>query len=95
MSEPEGTLLEKNDPETGRWYARDVVALSTDAGLSDIAPYFLDQNSDSSEWPRAGLTHVAFRNPHLSYALTWYSMALLLAGAFGWQIFRRNQKDLA
>jgi surfeit locus 1 family protein len=32
-------------------------------------------------WPRPGLTVVRFRNPHLGYALTWFALALMNAGA--------------
>ncbi len=82
ITEPGGTVLEKNDPAAGRWYSRDVVALSEDAGLGRTADYFIDADHTGAEddWPRGGLTQVAFRNSHLSYALTWYAMALLFLG---------------
>lgn len=35
----------------------------------------------SDPWPRAGLTVVQFRNNHLGYALTWFALALMSAGA--------------
>lgn len=35
----------------------------------------------SGSWPRAGLTVVQFRNNHLGYALTWFALALMSAGA--------------
>ncbi|MEO1407625.1 MAG: SURF1 family protein, partial [Pseudomonadota bacterium] len=87
-SEPEGTLLEKNDPEAGLWYSRDVVALSEDTGAYYPTPYFIDADhyGDKTDWPRGGLTTVSFRNSHLSYALTWYTMALLFFGAMAWVI---------
>ena len=31
-----------------------------------------------------GLTVVSFHNNHLVYALTWYALALMVAGAFYW-----------
>lgn len=36
---------------------------------------------DRSAWPRTGLTVLRFRNHHLGYALTWFGLALLSAGA--------------
>ena len=83
MTEPGGTLLEKNDPAAGRWFSRDVTALSDHAGLGRTAPYFIDAEHTGPEgsWPRGGLTQVQFRNSHLSYALTWYAMAVLFLGA--------------
>ncbi|MEM8914654.1 MAG: SURF1 family protein, partial [Pseudomonadota bacterium] len=83
ITEPGGTLLERNDPSANRWYSRDVVALSADVGLAQSATYFIDAEHDGepASWPRGGLTKVTFRNPHLTYAMTWYAMALLfLAG---------------
>ncbi|MEM6616326.1 MAG: SURF1 family protein [Pseudomonadota bacterium] len=87
VTEPDGTFLEKNDPDRNRWFSRDVGALSEGASLSSAsAPYFIDAEdvAGPSAWPRGGLTVVNFRNPHLSYALTWYAMAglFLLAMAF-------------
>ncbi|MEM1381107.1 MAG: SURF1 family cytochrome oxidase biogenesis protein [Pseudomonadota bacterium] len=92
ITEPGGTLLEKNDPEAGRWYSRDVEALSADAAIEPYAPFFVDadiQAGAEPSWPRAGLTQLAFRNPHLSYAITWYAMAALFAAAMGTIIWGR------
>ncbi|MCL6283298.1 SURF1 family protein [Ruegeria sp. 2012CJ41-6] len=82
-TEPEGTLLERNDAVDGRWVSRDVQALSQTVGLSVTAPFFIDADPSggASAWPRGGLTQLGFRNTHLSYALTWYAMAALLFGA--------------
>jgi len=82
VTEPGGTVLEKNDPEAGRWFSRDVLALSDDAGLGRTAGYFIDAEhaGPDDSWPRGGLTQVNFRNAHLSYALTWYAMAALFLG---------------
>lgn len=39
---------------------------------------------DAAAWPRAGLTVTHFRNSHLSYALTWFALALMSAAAAGY-----------
>jgi len=46
----------------------------------------------AQDWPRAGLTEVHFRNPHLVYALTWYALAAMVLGA-AWIVrrYRRRQ----
>ncbi|MEL7300622.1 MAG: SURF1 family protein [Pseudomonadota bacterium] len=90
ITEPEGTLLERNDPENERWVARDVAALSAAAGLTAEA-YFIDADHMTAQgtFPRGGLTIVEFRNNHLSYALTWYAMALLFGAAMVWVIWDR------
>lgn len=94
-TEPVGGFLRRNDPANERWYSRDVAAMASARGLplSSTAPFFVDAASiDASvqavdhdaapaRWPRAGMTVVRFRDPHLSYALTWFGMALLTAFA--------------
>tara|TARA_Y100000815_G_scaffold200461_1_gene184072 strand:- start:12 stop:737 length:726 start_codon:yes stop_codon:yes gene_type:complete len=91
VTEPDGTLLESNDAKDERWVSRDVVALSKDAGITDAAPYFIDADltGDPTAWPRGGLTIIHFRNAHLSYALTWYAMAVLFLGAMIFVIWDR------
>ncbi len=92
LSEPGGSLLQRNNPVEGRWYSRDVQAITSEAnlpGISDlsgaalIAPYFIDadgQNS-ASGWPREGLTVIHFNNHHVIYAITWLVLAAMLACA--------------
>jgi len=82
MSEPGGGFLRKNDAAGNRWYSRDVAAIATARGLTDVAPYFVDaEASGMGGWPRGGLTVVNFRNSHLVYALTWFTLAAMLAAA--------------
>jgi surfeit locus 1 family protein len=88
ISEPGGGFLRRNMPAQDRWYSRDVAAIARTRGLpaERVAPFFIDADRDPAvrEWPRGGMTVVKFRDPHLSYALTWFGMALLtvVAGGF-------------
>lgn len=83
LSEPGGAFLRSNDPAANRWYSRDVAAIAQARGLSDVAPYFVDADAGSTVegGPLGGLTQIAFRNNHLSYALTWFALAALAIGA--------------
>ncbi|KAF1714358.1 hypothetical protein CSC71_04280 [Pseudoxanthomonas sangjuensis] len=92
VTEPGGGFLRKNDPANGRWFSRDVEAISAANHLGNIAPYFVDADYDASapQWPRGGMTVVKFRNSHLSYALTWFALALLAAFAF-WRFAREGR----
>jgi surfeit locus 1 family protein len=92
MSEPGGGFLRRNDPAANRWYSRDTAAIAAARGLPRVAPYFLDQDAAPRDSPRAipagaraapagGLTVLSFNNNHLVYALTWYAMGLMAAGA--------------
>lgn len=92
ITEPEGGFLRKNSPDTDRWYSRDISAIAAAHGLSGVAPYFIDADKASSSGlspdpalqPVGGLTIISFQNNHLVYALTWYALALMVAGGFFW-----------
>ncbi len=81
ITEPKGGFLRTNDPTADRWYSRDVAAIAAARGLTDTAPYFIDADDTARPggWPRGGLTVIDFPNSHLVYALTWFSLALMLA----------------
>ena len=83
LSEPGGGFLRSNDPAAGRWYSRDVAAIASVRGLGEVAPYFVDADaaSEPGPLPLGGMTQVGFRNTHLIYALTWFCLALMSAGA--------------
>ncbi|KWV60708.1 surfeit locus 1 family protein [Bradyrhizobium macuxiense] len=83
MSEPKGGFLRSNDPAAGRWYSRDVAAIAATHGLSQVAPFFVDADATANPggYPVGGLTVVRFHNSHLIYALTWFTLAFMLAAA--------------
>ena len=86
LSEPNGAFLRSNDPAADRWYSRDVAAIAAARHLGSIAPYFIDAGAlpGASDVPVGGLTVIAFPNNHLIYALTWFGLAAMLAGAAIW-----------
>lgn len=81
ISEDRGWLFSReNDPAARKWYRRDIGSITETLGLSPAAPYFVDAElGDAAAWPRGGQTVVAFRNAHLSYALTWFALAAVVA----------------
>ncbi|WP_395397786.1 SURF1 family protein [Novosphingobium sp. BL-8A] len=93
MSEPKGRLLRANQPSENRWYSRDIAAIASARRLPPTAPYFIDADASpiAESWPRGGLTVVAFPNNHLSYAATWFSLAML--SMFGFVMFWRPGAD--
>ena len=83
MSESGGAYLRSNEPTADRWYSRDVAAIAAARGLTDVAPYFIDADAseaESADAPVGGLTVIRFNNNHLQYALTWFGLALMVAG---------------
>lgn len=91
ITEDKGWLFSQpNEPAKDKWHLRDVAAIAKAKGLSDVAPYFVDQDlTDPEGWPRGGQTVIKFRNAHLSYALTWYGLMVLVAGA--WVLVLRTE----
>ena len=64
--------------------------------MTHVAPYFIDAEATpraadeaaaspagggSGFAPVGGLTVITFHNSHLVYAITWYTLALMVAGA--------------
>ena len=89
MTEPGGAFLRSNDPAGDRWYSRDVAAIAARRGLAGpVAPYFIDADATPNPGglPVGGLTVISFPNNHLVYAITWYALALMLAGALAWAV---------
>ena len=92
ISEPDGFFLRPNEPEKDLWNSRDVAAFATKQGLNEVAPYFIDADKAdtsaqiSGKQPVGGLTVVNFPNSHLSYAITWFALALMVLGGtlFTW-----------
>ena len=95
LSEPGGGFLRHNDAASDRWYSRDVAAIAAARELpaQQVAPYFIDADASPNDggWPFGGLTVVKFHNSHLVYAITWFSLALMVIGA-GVIVWRRERR---
>ena len=64
-----------------------------------IAPFFVDaargqEPAGAPDRPVGGLTVISFQNNHLVYAITWYALALMVAGAW-WYVARFGAKGEA
>lgn len=83
-----GGRLRANEPARNYWYTRDVRAIAKARGLPAVAPYFVDADAAAfgaaEGQPIGGLTVVSFVNNHLVYAVTWFALALMIAGAAVW-----------
>jgi surfeit locus 1 family protein len=92
LTEPGGAFMRANDPASDRWFSRDVEAIAAAKGLANVKPYFIDADATPNigGLPIGGLTVVTFRNSHLVYALTWYALAIMSAGAVYLVLRRRS-----
>lgn len=85
LSEPGGGFLRANDPGADRWYSRDVGAIGKARHVArPFANYFVDAEAVPlpDARPIGGLTVIDFPNNHLSYAITWFVLAAMVAGGY-------------
>lgn len=82
--ERQQAFVPDNDPARNIWFFRDIAAMAAAAGYPDAAPFVLDETANAipGGLPQAGETRLVFTNDHLHYALTWYGLALCLAGVY-------------
>ena len=99
LSEKSGSVLRKNDPVRNFWYSRDLTAIAQARGLPAVAPFFIDVEANGeapaltgeTPAPVGGMTVISFPNNHLVYAITWFGLALMVAGAAFW-VVRHERK---
>jgi surfeit locus 1 family protein len=86
MRQPESRnfFTPADDPETGQYFTRDPALIAHHFGLAPAAPFSVDADPGPAPggWPRGGASELTFPNNHLAYALTWFGLALALAGVF-------------
>ena len=100
LSEKPGSVLRKNDPQRNFWYSRELPAIAQARGLAAVAPFFVDVEANGeapavtgeSPAPVGGMTVISFPNNHLVYAITWFGLALMVAGAAVW-VVRDGRKE--
>jgi surfeit locus 1 family protein len=67
------------------WYVRDAQAIARADGLrlhDDAGIIDADATPTPGGWPKGGQTIIDIPNNHLSYALTWFGLALVLVGIY-------------
>jgi surfeit locus 1 family protein len=89
--EQPGLFTPAAEPAKNLWFAREPAAIADAKGLGPVAPFYIEQESPPAPggFPQVGKLKPSFPNSHLGYALTWYGLALVLAGSFGvWTVGR-------
>ncbi len=97
-AEARGTFTPADLPAQREFYTRDPAAIAASLGLGAAAPFYLEaERQGDGLTPPAGVDakELIARIPdnHLSYALTWFGLALTLIGvfaAFAWQGRRKG-----
>ena len=86
-AEPPGRFApqsSRDEADGGVWYARDLPAMASVAGLSNAAPVFLMLESPppAGGLPRPSPLPTRISNNHLGYAITWFGLAAALVGVY-------------
>jgi len=92
-AEPRNSFTPPDDPAKGVWFTRDPALAAAHFGLARTAPFSVDADASPvpGGWPRGGVTVIAIKNDHLSYALTWYGLAATLVVVCGLVVWRRRR----
>jgi len=77
---PANSFTPPNDPAHDQWFWPDVKAAAAARGLADPAPFYLAVEKPGGP-PNPAATPV-LPNNHLSYALTWFGLAISLMGVY-------------
>lgn len=96
----QGVFAPDNDPQSGVWYWWDVPAMLANARLpagARAAGLVLQQapGEEARGFPRPGPPQANLRNNHLSYAITWFSLAAVLVVIAGLYLRGQMKKTIA
>jgi surfeit locus 1 family protein len=82
--ETRGLFTPADDPKTNVWYLRDPKAMAAEKKWATAAPFYIDQESPvpPGSLPLPGKLSVELPDNHLQYAITWFGLALALAGVY-------------
>ncbi len=92
------SLMPDNELEDGSFFWKDGGAMARALGIETgrIVPLFVDLGRPGEEGmpsttPRPGVTQVNLPNNHLSYALTWYGLAVVLLGVVAYAFWQSRR----
>jgi surfeit locus 1 family protein len=75
-------LVPENDVKANMFFWKDLDAMASSSNIdrAKLLPFFLDADATPNPggWPKGGVTQIDLPNNHLSYAVTWYGLALAL-----------------
>ena len=83
-----------NDPARNLWYGRDIAAMAQALGVSKPAPTYLmlEQLAPPPGGPVIAPLPSDIPNNHLQYAITWFGLALALAGVYLASLWRKRPR---
>ncbi|HEY5377922.1 MAG TPA: SURF1 family protein [Pseudolabrys sp.] len=82
--ETRGMFTPNDEPQNNVWFLRDQKAIAAVKKWDAPAPFYIEQESPvpPGGLPKPGKLIVSLPDNHLQYALTWFGLALGLAGVY-------------
>ncbi len=89
--EKRNSFTPPDDPDKGVWYLRDSNSIAAAKKWATAAPFYIDQEepAPTGGFPKPGKLEVHLTDNHLQYAITWFGLALALAGVYVVWLARR------
>ena len=82
LTEKPSWVVPDNEPYKQIYFWKDLDEMAVQAGVPSrkLVPFFLDADAapNPGGWPKGGVTQIDLPNNHLSYAVTWYGLAVVL-----------------
>jgi cytochrome oxidase assembly protein ShyY1 len=91
--EQPGLLTPAENRDKRLWFVRDHKAMASALGWGTVAPFYIDleQPVPANGVPKPGPLTVHLRDEHMQYAITWFSLAVVVVIAFAvWARSRRR-----
>jgi surfeit locus 1 family protein len=84
-----------DDPAHNLWFVRDQAAMAAAKNWGPVAPFYVEQEAPPAPGglPQVGKVQPILPNNHLGYAITWYGLALVLVGVFGFWLRARARES--
>lgn len=76
-----GWLIPANRPDENEWYSIDLSAMAGSVGILPFVDYYIYATGESPpvpDYPIPNVWKIDLPNNHLSYAITWFSLAVAL-----------------
>ena len=92
--EPKGwELTTPYDKGAQLWFVRDQSAMAKEYGWQQVAPFYIEREAQqpADGLPPPGPLKANLPNNHLQYAVTWYGLAAVLLGVFGFWVRGRQR----
>ena len=82
--ETRNSFTPADDPKNNVWFLRDSNSIAKFKTWATAAPFYIDQEgpAPAGALPKPGKLEVRLPDNHLQYAITWFGLALALAGVF-------------